>query len=63
MSTKMKKLSKYLHSIKQKEVAESLTNKTFHDNAFLTQYINVRCGRHLKSDNWTKILTILNNNH
>lgn len=50
----------YLNDLNLKDVAESMKHKTFVDNAQITQYLNSKCGRQLKSDNWTKILRIIN---
>lgn len=62
MNTKMKKLETYFRNNNLCEAADSIKNKTFAENIYLTQYLNNRFGSRLKSDNWMKILSILNNN-
>ena len=60
MDRRIRKMVEYLNDLNLKDVAESMKHKTFVDNAQITQYLNSKCGRQLKSDNWTKILRIIN---
>lgn len=63
MKDKLKDVSRYL---KQKNiqsvnsVATKLINKPFNDAGQVTYYLNTSIGKHLKSDDWMKILNILN---
>lgn len=61
MKDKIRKISDYLRKKELVVAANKLTNKSFYDNGHVTQYVNRICGKSLKSDDWSVIITILNN--
>lgn len=56
---KIEKISSYLHREGFSKVASKLKSKKFGEPFTLTQYINKNCK--LKTNQWDKILSIVNN--